>query len=434
MKQVFSARCLYTLLRILASVLAVFLLGGLRLKAQNAVQQPPEMAGKTAGEYYKNVLVLKDIPATDLLPTMEFISVATGIQCGNCHDPQHFDNDDKRNKKSARNMMKLTFALDDTLFEGKRQMTCYTCHRGSNSPAINPEVAGEMPPRERTARVPPPAVVVPNLTVDSTMGVAPNVPQNPGAGNPAGGGGARPPQPVLPSVDDVLTKYIAALGGPDATLKVASLSEKGTIEMAFPNPPGVQGPPTVAQVPSEIYRKAPNKLVTVIHGKDGISQEGFDGKVGWRQFPGYVGEDTGGILAVLKRSAEIVPAVQAKTNYTALVVDAIEKIGDRSAYRMIGQRPNGVDRLYFDTQTGLLIRLWTTMDTPLGSFPEELNFEDYRDVSGVKIPFTVHLASPQGDRIYKWSQVTVDGSVDDGVFAQPAPRPPTPPPAQTNNK
>src|SRR5579862_5580460 len=168
MKPEFSARSFYELLRILASVFAALLLGGVSLKAQNAAQRPPDMAGKTAGEYYKNVLVLKDIPATDLLPTMEFISVATGIQCANCHDPQHFDNDDKRNKKSARNMMKLTFALDDTLFEGKRQMTCYTCHRGSNSPAMNPEVTGEMPPRERTARVPPPAVVVPNLTVDST--------------------------------------------------------------------------------------------------------------------------------------------------------------------------------------------------------------------------------------------------------------------------
>ena len=224
-------------------------------------------------------------------------------------------------------------------------------------------------------------------------------------------------------MDAVLAKYVEALGGEAAIQKVSSLSEKGIVEMLIPNPPGVAGPPTTAQPAAEVYRKAPDKVVTIIHAPDGLSQEGFDGTIGWHQYPSYEGEVTGGSLAVLKRSAEILPGVHAKENYTGLVVDATEKIGDHDAYRVIGQRANGIDRLYFDSQTGLLVRLWTTMDTPLGSFPEELNFEDYRDVSGVKIPFTVQVGGMQGPRTYKWSQVSVNTSVEDGVFAQPPPRP-----------
>ena len=391
------------------------------LKAQSAAQRPPSMAGKTAGDYYKNVKVLKDIPAADLLPTMEYITVAVGIPCGNCHDPRHFDNDDKRDKKSARNMMQLTFALDDTLFNGRRQITCYTCHRGSNAAAVNPELPGESVPRERTARQPIPNVVLPNLTVDSTMGPAPPGPRTaPPPGNPAN---VRPP-PVLPSVDDVLGKYAQALGGDAAIGKVSSLSEKGSVEMLIPNPPGVTTPPAMGQPAAEVYRKAPDKAVTIIHLPMGVMQQGFDGVVGWHQYPAYEGEDTGGSLALLKRWSELMPGLQAKADYTGLVVDAIEKIGDRDAYRVVGQRPNGVDRLYFDAQSGLLVRLWTTMDTPLGSVPEELNFEEYRDVSGVKIPFTVRVASLEGDRTYQWSQVVVNAPVEDSVFAQPAPRAP----------
>ena len=416
------ARKLLGFISVLALVFVVLAPNASDLSAQSATLQPaPSMTGKTAGDYYKNVKVLKDIPAADLLPAMEYIVVATGIQCGNCHDIKQFDNDDKRDKKSARNMMKLTFALDDTLFNGRRQMTCYTCHRGSNSPAISPSVAGETIPRERTAREPVPNVVVPNLTVDNTMGPAPPGPR---AAPPPGAAPNARPQPVLPSVDDVLAKYVVALGGEAATRKVLSLSEKGTVDMLIPNPPGVPGPPSPGQPAAEVYRKAPDKAVTIIHMPMGVSQQGFDGAVGWHQYPAYEGEDTGGSLAVLKRSSELFPGLHAKADYTDLVVDAIEKIGDHDTYRVIGQRPNGLDRLYFDSQTGLLVRLWTTMDTPLGSLPEEFNFEDYRDVSGVKIPFTVRVASLEGDRAYKWSQVVLNAPVEDSVFAQPAPRPP----------
>ena len=104
------------------------------------------------------------------------------------------------------------------------------------------------------------------------------------------------------------------------------------------------------------------------------------------------------------------------------------KIGDRDAYRVVGTRPDGsaLDLLYFDAQTGLLLRSYTTMQSILGGFPEETNYGDYRDVSGLKVPFTMRVLSAEGDRTYKWSQVDVNASVDDSRFTIPPPPPPPP--------
>src|ERR1700721_130533 len=85
---------------------------------------------KTAGEAFKNIQVLKDIPAGELMPSMRYVSAALGVGCDYCHEADHFDNDDKPTKQRARNMMKMMFAINQDDFNGRREVTCYTCHRG----------------------------------------------------------------------------------------------------------------------------------------------------------------------------------------------------------------------------------------------------------------------------------------------------------------
>src|SRR5579864_4848843 len=85
---------------------------------------------KTAGEAFKNIQVLKDIPASELIPSMRYVSASLGVGCDYCHEADHFDNDDKPTKQRARNMMKMMFAINQDNFNGKREVTCYTCHRG----------------------------------------------------------------------------------------------------------------------------------------------------------------------------------------------------------------------------------------------------------------------------------------------------------------
>jgi hypothetical protein len=69
------------------------------------------------------------------------------------------------------------------------------------------------------------------------------------------------------------------------------------------------------------------------------------------------------------------------------------------------------------------------MQTVIGGFPEETFYEDYRDVGGVKIPFTMRVVSAEGNRTYKWSQIDANAPVEDAKFAKPAPPPPPRPPA-----
>ncbi len=120
-----------------------------------------------------------------------------------------------------------------------------------------------------------------------------------------------------------------------------------------------------------------------------------------------------------------------KDNHSSLTVDAIEQVGGRQAYRMSGLRKdgNGYDHVNIDTENGQLLHLSTYMVSIIGSFPVTIDYSDYRDVSGLKLPFTMSEASPEGERTYRWDKVAVNGPVDDAVFYKPAPPPPPPAPA-----
>src|SRR6185437_12591959 len=144
-------------------------------------------------------------------------------------------------------------------------------------------------------------------------------------------------------------------------------------------------------------------------------------------------ENTGGEKAVAQEGAEFIPGLKFQENHSRLKVDSIEKVGDREAYRVSGFRSDGTgfDRVYFDTQTGLLVRTVTYMNSVLGSFPIENDFEDYRPVSGIQIPYTNRYVSPEGNRTFKWEQVEINAPVDDAIFTRPPqPPPPPPPPAK----
>jgi photosynthetic reaction center cytochrome c subunit len=390
------------------------------------------MKGKTAGQFYKNLKVLKDIPATDLHNAMEYINVSLGVGCGYCHTIGKFNIDDKREKNVARSMIRMTMALNASVFDGKRQVTCFTCHRGASKGAPTPVFSGEKSPSEPTAAEIFPPLAVRNITrLDSRMS-----PSKAPATVVSGSAAAPKPMAVapasLPAATDVFSKYAQALGGMAAIGKVTSLVEKGTVEMLVPPPPGPQGalpvPPAIGTVPAEIDRKLPGKVVVSVQfpGRP-PNREGFDGIISW------IGarEETGSELALRREFAEFPPALKFTEDHSRVQVDAMEKIGDRDAYRVVGTRPDGsaIDRLYFDVQTGLLLRSYTTMQSVLGSFPEETNYDDYRVVSGLKVPFTLVSVSLEGNRTYKWSQVDMNAPVEDSRFTKPLPPPPPPMPA-----
>src|SRR5215469_4183907 len=164
-----------------------------------------DMQGKTADQYYKKIEALKGIPADQVHPAMEYITTALGVGCGYCHVIGHFDVDDKREKNVARSMIKMTMALNETVFDAKREITCYTCHRGAAKAASTLLLTGDKAPTEPSGmEIFPPLAVTSISNIDSGM-----APSKAPATTAAAAGPAKPAAapPALPSVAEVFSKY-----------------------------------------------------------------------------------------------------------------------------------------------------------------------------------------------------------------------------------
>ena len=387
------------------------------------------MKGKTADQFYKKIEVLKGVPADQVHPAMEYITTALGVGCGYCHVIGHFDQDDKREKHVARSMIKMTMALNETVFDAKREITCYTCHRGEAKAAPTMMLGNDKPIREASAAEIFPPLALANFTnLDSSM--APSKAPATIAAGPAPAAKPAAPAPALPSAADVFAKYEQALGGEGAVSKITALSFKGTADMLVPPPPAPPGtpvpPPAMGTVPAEHYVSGKKGVISVsFPGRPTVSM-GFDGTIAWHNTP--IREDTGDEMRLLVELGEKFPALEFRESHSNVQVDAMEKIGDRDTYRVVGVRKEGfpvLDRINFDAQTGLLVRTYTTMQSVIGSFAEETYYEDYRDVSGAKIAFTNRVVSAEGNRTYKWATVEANAPAEDAKFMKPSPpRPP----------
>jgi photosynthetic reaction center cytochrome c subunit len=334
---------------------------------------------KTAAEQFKNIQVLKDIPADQLIPAMQFITASLGVECEYCHAHDAFDKDEKKTKVTARKMMLMMMAINKDNFEGHREVTCYSCHRGAADP-----------------------VSTPIISVEETAPAE----EAPGAEKAA-----------LPTAEQLLDKYLAAAGGAPGLQKITSRVAKGTATF------GGQS------VPVDVYAKAPDKRLSVMHLKSGDSLTAFDGHQGWLSVPGRTHMMSPAENAAISIDADFYFPIDIKTRYETFHVETGEKIDGHDTYLVIGRKEGTPPlRLYFDTKSGLLVRLVRYAETPLGRNPTQIDYADYRAVDGIKVPYRWTLARP-GNRftiqVEQWRQ-NVD--VDDAKFAPPPPTPPPPPP------
>jgi photosynthetic reaction center cytochrome c subunit len=365
---------------------------GMERQGGAQAQESTEKRVPTAGDAYMNVQVLKDIPSDQLMPSMRYITAALGVECSFCHDPKSYESDDKAEKGTARNMMKMMFAINKDNFNGRREVTCYTCHRGASKAANMPTLSAAAM-LSRTGAVMPPA----NAPPAQPSGVA--------------GGGASTAS--MPSVDEILEKYTDALGGAAAIQKITTLDKKGTLEMPIRN----------LKAQAEMLRKAPDKVVVVVRLPNGAEfAQGYNGTSGWQQEPGHGVDDLkGDDLVREKDAAAFLAGLNLKQAFSRVQVAAVDKIGDREAYRVVAFRSGGGQvRFYFDTQSGLLWRKSERIESPLGALPQDTEYSDYRDVNGVKVPFTVTEARVEGPTIFKWEQIQANTAVDGARFDKPA--------------
>jgi hypothetical protein len=359
-------------------------------------QQPAGSDGKTAEQMYKNIQVLQGTPVDLFLPEMRLFEAALGVDCNYCHLEEDRSKDDRAAKQTARRMIAMVREINKN-FDGRTVVTCYTCHRGNVEPVGLPM----FPSVERT-----------ELNEEER---------------------AKAPAPNFPSVDQILNNYAQAIGGEQVARKITSRIITATQDI----PTGAGGRiPVQAQV--EIYQKAPNLVLNVYHTDKFTISDGFDGTTSWAQNArGIVTTDSGIDLARAKRNADFYLGLDFTNEYARLTVTGTEKVGNRDTYVMTGiARGAGPDRLYFDTQTGLLLRRLTLQPTPFGSTPTETDYDDYRDSgSGIKLPFLIRTIPGSASAVLAVSSTIRIQKVEDNVpmdsskFIKPQSKP-TPPPAR----
>jgi len=353
---------------------AALLLAVASLEGQSGAQPPAPSPSKTTEQVFKNIQVLKGIPSDQLIPAMQFISSSLGVQCDFCHMAGAFEKDDKKPKQTARKMMQMMIIINQENFDSHREVTCNTCHRGSPKP-----------------------VAIPAISADAT----PPLPQ---------GLDEDQPPANFPSVDQILAKYVQAVGGMDAINKITSRSASGKITL---------GP---RQFPVQIFDKTPNESAVFTHLPNGDSATIYNNHQGWSSTPGRPVRDMSSAdSAAAALDADLQFPADANHIFKELRITGEEKIGDKQTYVMAGAREGQPPtRLYFDQQSGLLLREVRYADTPLGLNPTQIDYADYRDQGAVKTPFQWTISQPRGRSLIQIEQMQLNVPIDDSKFAKPS--------------
>jgi photosynthetic reaction center cytochrome c subunit len=362
-------------------------------------------AAQTSDQVFKNVQVLKGIPVDDFMGTMGLMSAAIGYDCSECHIGAGTEKvnwaADNGKKVIARRMVTMVAAINRDNFQGRQVVTCWSCHHGRDRPATTPameKVYGEA-----------------SLESDDVITQAPG----------------------QPTAESIIDKYLQAVGGRERLDSLKSYIAKGS-SVGFG---GFGGGGHV-----QIFAKFPDERTTLIQfdastGR-GDSVRAYDGHAGWIKTPLAVLTDyelTGGELDGAKLDAELSFPGQIKRVLTNLRVGLPTTISDlpgpssqtaneaktssmqdRLVNVVQGTGPRGsVATLYFDQTSGLLLRVLRYGNTPIGRVPTQVDYDDYRDVGGIKIPFRLTFAWLDGRDAIQLSEVQTNVPIDAARFARP---------------
>jgi hypothetical protein len=340
---------------------------------------------------FKNVTVLKGIPVDEFMDTMGFIAASTNYNCTDCHVEPKVEGDwsvyaeETPRKAVTRRMILMVQSINKTNFGGARVVTCYTCHRNiQGAPKITPSL------RDQYGEPPTPD---------------PNEVE------------VRRQSPDGPSADQVFGKYFQAVGGAQKAAAITSIVFKGTYQ-------GYAEP----MAPVDIYVKAPNQRTMVVHTDAGDRTTTFDGSNGWiaapamdKPFP-VIRQNNGDLDAVRLDAVLSLPAGVRQAITKPLVGSTT--IDDKDMVVVEGTATGGRSsvKLYFDKQSGLLVRQVRYADTLIGRVPIQVDYSDYRDVAGagVKLPFHVITTWTDGKSDVVLTSAQTNVAIDAAKFNQPA--------------
>ena len=366
-------------------ILNMCVLGAVAAARQAAPAQGPLMSEN----YFKNIQVLKGIPVDEFMDTMGMFAASLGYDCASCHSSQLY-NDRAAfaiatpQIQRARQMIVMMQAINKQYFGGQPRMSCFTCHRGQDRPGNIPSLAiqyGEL-------------VDDPNA-----MTIFPD---------------------TRNTVEQVFNKYMTALGGAQ---RVAALNSYVATGMYTGFNTGGSA------IPVEIYARAPNQRAQVVRMQQGPAIKTFDGREawaaeGWRPMP--LLQLTGGNLegAKLEALTQFPGGIQ-KAYATWQVSGTL--LDDKSTTILQGSNPNELPvNFYFDAESGLLVRIVRWTRTAVGIVPTQIDYSDYRDVNGLKMPYHIVLTWTDGQNTYELKEIRPNVQIDAARFARPAPYAPKP--------
>lgn len=331
---------------------------------------------KPAEQVYKNIQVLKGMPKKDLHMVMHFMRASLGVNCGFCHvhseqsGEWYWDSDDKEEKVTARKMITMVLGINRDYFEGFNAVSCFTCHQGktniSRMPAL-PQMPGTFKEFER----------------DTT----------------------------LPTAQAIFDNYNKALGDIETYKYTKSRYSKGTLTMFNGKTADI-----------EIYQQAPNKFLQILKTAEGTTTRGFDGTNGWIKDSKGTFELDGYMLEETKSFADFIGDMDLYTRYSKLQVFNKDTVNGRVAYMVRAViDDNRNERLYFDVNSGLLLRRKIFVKSIIGNIPQQIDYSDYRNVNDVMIPFSVHYSyvDPFMEADRKYTEVKLSVPLDNIQFTKP---------------
>ncbi len=371
------------------AVLCLIVASFISRAAAQASQTAPAAKPQTAGEVFKNVTTstLKGITVDDFMGSMGVMSAALGFDCADCHTGAGTDKVDwaydTQRKRTARRMVEMVAVINRTNFGGAQMVTCYTCHHGRDRPPTT-------------------------IALDTLYG-PPNEEKDdivPEASGP-------------PSADQILDKYIQASGGAQRLAALTSFIATGSAV-------GYEGLGGGGQV--QIFAKAPDQRTTMItfkeHPDRGDSIRTYNGRTGWIKTPRALlkeYEQTGSELDGSRLDAQLAFPGQIKQVLTNLRAGYPDSINGHDVDVVQGTGSHGLlVTLYFDKQSGLLARLIRYSKSPIGRVPTQVDYSDYRDVGGIKFPFTYTFSWLDGKDSFKLSELKTNVPIDGAKFARPS--------------
>lgn len=105
----------------------------------------PQFKPLLAEDVYKNVEIMKGKEATKVLPMMLALRGLLGADCNYCHVPQEWDKEDLKPKQTTRLMFHMQAFINQSTFDGKERINCWTCHRNQPKPPAMPKTEGKPP-------------------------------------------------------------------------------------------------------------------------------------------------------------------------------------------------------------------------------------------------------------------------------------------------